>query len=133
MLLHPLTRGGHAAIPGPTRTLLAALRDGPAAARIREAEALATRDRRALADYRAGRAAHPRQPFADWEACLPALDRAGRVIAAGCRDATAARAVGFVPSHNAATALEMAAGVAKAGARTGVLLAPPYAPLVVGD
>jgi hypothetical protein len=55
------------------------------------------------------------------------------VIAAGCRDAVAARAVGFVPSHNVATALEMADGVAPADARTGVLLAPPYAPLVVGD
>jgi hypothetical protein len=133
VLLHPLTRGGHAAVPGPTRTLLAALRDGPAAARLREAEAVAARDRRAVADYRAGRAVHPRQPFADWEACAPALERAGRVIAAGCRDAVAARAVGFVPSHNVATALEMADGVAPADARTGVLLAPPYAPLVVGD
>ncbi len=55
------------------------------------------------------------------------------MIAAGCRDAAAARAVGFVPSHNAATALEMAAGVGPGDARTGVLLAPPYAPLVVGD
>lgn len=132
VLLHPLRRGGHAAIPGPTRALLAALRDGPSAARIGEAEAVAARDRGALADYRAGRAAHPRLPFADWEACAPTLERAGRVIAAGCRDASAARAVGAVPSHSVAVALEMARGVAGDGARLGVLLAPPYAPVLVG-
>lgn len=132
ILLHPLTRGGHAAIGAPTRTFLAALRDGPTAARLRTFEALAAHDRRAVGDYRAGRAAHPRLPFADWETCASTLEQAGRVIAAGCRDAAAARAIGFVPSHNVATALEMATGVAPPAARTGVLIAPPYAPLLVG-
>jgi hypothetical protein len=132
VLLHPLTRGGHARVPGPDRTLLGALRAGPAGARLREAEALAGRDPRALADYRRGRAVHPRAPFAAWDGCAPAFARAGTVIAAACRDAGAARAVGLVPTHNVTTALEMAAGVAGPGAETAVLLAPPYAPLVVG-
>ena len=67
---------------------------------------------------------------ADWQACRPALERLGRVIVAGCRDAGAARALGFVPSHSVATALEMAHGVAEGRARVGFLLAPPYAPLL---
>ena len=61
------------------------------------------------------------------------LQRAGRVIVAGCRDAGTARALGLVPSHNAATALEMARGLAGAQASTGVLLGPPYPPLVVAE
>ena len=51
---------------------------------------------------------------------------------AGSRDAQAARALGFVPSHSIASALEVAHGVAGGRARVGVLLAPPYAPLLVG-
>ena len=90
------------------------------------------RDRRAIADYRAGRAPHPRLAFADWDACAGTLRRAGRVIVAGCRDAATARALGFVPSHNLTTALEMAAGVTDGKGRLGALLAPPYAPLLVG-
>jgi hypothetical protein len=54
------------------------------------------------------------------------------VLVAGCRDAGAARALGFVPTHSIATALEMARGVAGGTHRLGVLLAPPYAPLIVG-
>jgi Lactate racemase N-terminal domain len=128
ILLHPFSRTiGHGP-QAPYRALLAALRDGPAGARVREAEAVASRDRRALAAYRAGRAPHPRLPFADWDACAPARKRAGRVIVAGCRDASAARSLGFVPSHNLATAVEMALGVSD-GDRFGVLLAPPYVPL----
>ena len=53
------------------------------------------------------------------------------MIVAGCRDAGAARALGFVPSHNAATALAMAQGVAGENARIGVLLGPPYPGLIV--
>jgi hypothetical protein len=132
VLLHPLTRGGHAAVPATTRALLAALRSGPGGARLGEAEAVAARDRRALGAYRAGHAAHPRLPFADWEGCSGMLERAGRVIAAGCRDAAAARSVGVVPSHSVPAALEMARGVSREGGRLGVLLAPPYAPLIVG-
>ena len=59
----------------------------------------------------------------------PALKVAGRVIVAGCRDAAAARSLGFVPSHNLTTAIEMALGVAEDG-RIGALVAPPYVPLV---
>jgi hypothetical protein len=54
------------------------------------------------------------------------------VIVGGCRDAVAARTLGFVPSHGIGSALEMAHGVAGGRARLGVLLAPPYAPLLVG-
>ena len=61
------------------------------------------------------------------------LERAGRVIVAGCRDAGAARALGLVPSHNAATALDMARGLAGESATTGVLLGPPYPAMVVAD
>jgi hypothetical protein len=132
VLLHPLSRNAHAPLPGATRDLLDALRAGPDVARVREAEAVAARDRRAIADYRAGRAPHPRLAFADWEACAGTLRRAGRVIVAGCRDAATTRALGFVPSHNVGTALDMAAGVAAGEGRLGVMLAPPYAPLLVG-
>jgi len=131
VLLHPFSRVmGHPA-QAPYRTLFAALRDGAAGRRPRAAEAMAARDRRALSAYRSGAAPHPRQPFADWEACAAVLERAGRVIVAGCRDAGAARALGFVPSHNTATALAMAEGLAGGAGRVGVLLGPPYPALVV--
>ncbi len=84
-----------------------------------------------LAAYRAGRTCHPRQPFADWDGCRPALDRLGAVVVAGCRDAVAARQLGFVPSHGIASALEMARGRAGSEARIGFLLSPPYFPLRV--
>jgi hypothetical protein len=52
------------------------------------------------------------------------------VLIAGCRDAVAARQLGFVPVHNVPAAVAMARG---AGAqRIGYLLSPPYFPLVVG-
>jgi hypothetical protein len=60
------------------------------------------------------------------------LELAGRVIVGACRDAGAARRLGLIPSHSAQTAIDMALGVAGEGARIGVLLAPPYPPLVVG-
>jgi len=85
----------------------------------------------AVAAYRQGRAPHPLLPYLDWASCGPALARTGRVLVAGCRDAAAARALGLVPSHSVGTALEMARGVAGGSHRLGVLLAPPYAPLVV--
>jgi hypothetical protein len=83
--------------------------------------------------YHSGRACHPLLPYADWAGCGPALSRLGRVIVAGSRDAAAARALGFVPSHSIPSALEMAHGLAGGRARVGVLLAPPYAPLLVGE
>lgn len=99
---------------------------------VGQAERAAAQDARAIAAYRAGRACHPLLPHADWAGCAPALGRLGRVIVAGSRDALAARTFGFVPSHSLASALEMAHGVAGGRARLGFLLAPPYAPLLVG-
>jgi len=61
------------------------------------------------------------------------LGRAGRVIVAGCRDAATARTLGLVPSHNAATALDMARGLAGERGSTGVVLGPPYPALVVSE
>ena len=132
ILVHPFPRVmGHGA-QAPYRALFAALREGPARGRLRGFEAAAARDRRAIAAYRAGAAPHPRQPFADWDSCAALLERAGRVIVAGCRDAGAARALGLVPSHNAATAMAMARGIAGESGRTGVVLGPPYPAVVVG-
>ena len=49
---------------------------------------------------------------------------------AGCRDAQAARQLGFVGVHGLGAAIEMAKG--RGAERIGYLLAPPYFPLVVG-
>jgi len=117
----------------PYRALFQSLQNGLEQEGLAEAEELAAHDRRAVAAYRAGRAPHPLLPYAEWASCAPALSRLGRVIVAGCRDAGAARRLGFVPSHSTATALEMAYGVAEGRARVGFLLAPPYAPLLVGE
>lgn len=132
VLLHDLQRAFGHGPQAPYRTLFQALRDGREPGLVSAARAAAAEDARALTAYRQGRAPHPLLPFLDWESAAPVLSRAGRVIAAGCRDAGAARALGFVPSHNVATALEMARGVAGGTHRLGVLLAPPYAPLIVG-
>jgi hypothetical protein len=82
--------------------------------------------------YRSGRACHPLLPFRDWESCRPARERLGRVLIAGCRDATAARQLGFVPAHGVGAALEMARAGAGSSPRIGFLLSPPYFPLRVG-
>ena len=132
VLLHPFSRVMGHGPQAPYRLLFAALRDGVAPRDVGKAEALAARDRRAIAAYRNGSAPHPRLPFADWETCAGTFERAGRVIVAGCRDAGAARALGLVPSHNSATALAMAAGLSGDDPRIGVLLGPPYPGLVVG-
>jgi hypothetical protein len=98
---------------------------------LMDAEAAAVADERALAAYRAGRSCHPLLPFADWGACAPAVGRLGAVMIAGCRDAVAARQLGFVPTQSVATALEMAHGRAGGPPRVGFLLSPPYFPLRV--
>jgi hypothetical protein len=116
----------------PYRTLFHLLRDGRTAAELDADERAAATDARALDAYRAGRACHPLQPFADWASCRPALERLGAVVVAGCRDHAAARALGFVPTHGLASALEMAHGRAGGAARVGLLLSPPYFPLEVG-
>ena len=109
-----------------------ALRAALDPAKLAAAEAAAAMDAKALSAYRAGETCHPLLPYADWADCGPVLSHVGRVIVAGCRDAIAARALGFVPSHSISSALEMAHGVAGGKARVGILLAPPYAPLLVG-
>ena len=97
---------------------------------MQEGERAAVADTRAIEDYRSGRAVHPLLPFAEWSACDATATRLGSVLIAGCRDAAAARQLGFVPVHSVPTALAMARG---AGAqRIAFLLSPPYFPLVVG-
>ena len=129
VLVHSLTRSFAHGTQAPYRALFDELR---ANADLGDAETTAAGDERAVHAYRSGRACHPRLPYADWAGCQPALTRLGRVIVAGSRDAVAARTLGFVPSHSLSSALDMAHGVAGGGARVGILLAPPYAPLLVG-
>jgi hypothetical protein len=131
VFVHSLTRSFSHGRRDPYRRLLDALETGGFSS-VFESERAATADTRAVAAYRAGRTCHPLLPYADWAGCGPALSRLGRVIVAGSRDAVAARALGFVPGHSVASALEMAHGVSGGRARVGVLLAPPYAPLLVG-
>jgi len=98
---------------------------------LAEAEREAAADERGLTAYRAGRSCHPLLPFADWAGCDPALGRVGTVIVAGCRDAVAARQLGFVPARGVPAALEMVQGNHGPDARVGYLLSPPYFPLRV--
>jgi len=128
ILVHPLPRR----FARPTQMPYRALFHDPRTARdpdaMRDAEEAAVRDTRALADYRSGRACHPLQPFVEWSACDVAAHRLGAVLIAGCRDAHAARQLGFVPVHGLGAALEMAQG--RGAQRVGYLLAPPYFPIV---
>jgi hypothetical protein len=100
---------------------------------LADVEREASADERALRAYREGRTCHPLLPFVDWRACRPAVDRLGAVLVAGCRDATAARQLGFVPTHGIGAALAMARGRAGHPPRIGFLIAPPYFPLQVGE
>jgi hypothetical protein len=132
ILLHRFHR--HFAHPTqqPYRTIFYALRTGPRDPEdLLGAEREALADDRAVAAYREGRSCHPLLPFADWAGCAPALGRLGAVIVAGCRDAVAARQLGFVPARGLGAALEMAHGRAGGKARVGYLLSPPYFPLRV--
>ena len=131
ILVHSLARSFAHGTQEPYRRLFDTLASGDASA-LAAAEQAAAFDDRAVAAYRAGRTCHPLLPYADWAGCQPALARLGRVIIAGSRDAVAARALGFVPSHSISSALEMAHGLTGGRARVGVLLAPPYVPLLVG-
>ena len=115
----------------PYRAFFAATRSGRDPELLREAEADAASDARAIDAYRGGRACHPLLPFTDWDGCLPALARLGSVLIAGCRDAASARQLGFVPTHGVGAALEMARGRAADEPLIGFLLAPPYFPLRV--
>jgi hypothetical protein len=133
VLVHSLTRSFEHGGQDPYAAMFNVLRDARGWDEFVAAERAAAANARAVAAYRAGRACHPLLPYADWAGCTPALSQLGRVVVAGCRDATAARTLGFVPSHGIASALEMAHGVAGGRARLGVLLAPPYTPLLVGS
>jgi hypothetical protein len=142
----PLVEGGTAILlnrfrrrfPHPTqqpyRALFQAVRAGGREPEdIVAAEREAAADSRALDEYRSGRACHPVLPFAEWAACQPAIGRLGAVLIAGCRDAHAARQLGFVPTHGISAALTMARGRTERPARIGYLLAPPYFPLRVSS
>jgi hypothetical protein len=132
ILLNRFTR--HFAHPTqqPYRTIFQALRTGPREPEeLAHAERAAGEDPRAVAQYRSGRTCHPLLPFADWAGCSPALSRLGAVLVAGCRDAVAARQLGFVPAHGIGAALEMVRGRHGDDARMGFLLSPPYFPLRV--
>ena len=131
MILHDLTRTFGHGPQTPYRALFQLLRDGGTDEQLAAGRDEATRDERALAAYRGGQAPHPLLPYSDWASCRPALERSGRVLVAGCRDAGAARALGFVPTHSIGAALEMARGVAGGHHRLGVLLGPPYPPVIV--
>jgi hypothetical protein len=133
ILLHRFHR--HFAHPTqqPYRAIFQAARFGRAPEELAQAEREAADDERAVAAYRAGRSCHPLLPFADWAGCAPALGRVGSVIVAGCRDAVAARQLGFVPARGIGPALEMAQGRHGGGARIGYLLSPPYFPLQVAS
>lgn len=132
ILVTPLRRRFTHPTQAPYRAFFQASRTSRDARLLAEAERAAAADPRAIEAYRAGRTCHPRLPFADWDACRPMLDRLGAVVVAGCRDAVAARQLGFVPTHGITAALEMARGLAGGTARIGFLLSPPYFPLRVG-
>ena len=132
IVLHRLSRHFEHTTQDPYRALFHELRDGRTVSELRTAERAAAADDRALGAYRSGRAPHPLLPYADWDSCRGALDRLGAVVVAGCRDHQAARALGFVPTHGLAPALEMAHGQAGGRATLGLLLGPPYFPLEVG-
>ena len=133
ILVSPLRRRFAHPTQQPYRVFFQATRGGREPAMLAEAERAAGADPRAIEAYRAGRTCHPRLPFADWDACRPVVERLGAVLVAGCRDAAAARQLGFVPTHGVAAALEMARGLAGGNPRIGFLLAPPYFPIRVGD
>jgi hypothetical protein len=130
VLLHRFLRHFSHPTQQPYRALFQALRMGSREAEdLVHAERTAASDDWAVAAYRSGRTCHPVLPFADWAGCGPALDRVGAVIVAGCRDAVAARQLGFVPVRGIGAALEMVRGRHGPDARVGYLLSPPYFPL----
>jgi hypothetical protein len=131
ILLHDLMRRFPAPVQTPFRALFADGRTARDPTALREAEEAALADARAVGEYRAGRSVHPLAPFLTWSACDAAISRLGPVLIAGCRDAQAARQLGFVPVHNVGAALAMARG--RGAEKIGFLLSPPYYPLVVGS
>jgi hypothetical protein len=131
ILLHRFHRAYAHPTQHPYREFFAALRAGRSDEAVSEGERIAADDPRGLESYRSGRTCHPLLPYADWAACAPAIERLGAVLIAGCRDATAARLLGFVPTHGIGAALAMARGRSDRPPRIGFLLSPPYFPLRV--
>lgn len=136
ILLSPLERRFPHPTQTPYRTFFNVLRTlGSQAANEpeawAEAEAAVAADPRALKAYRDGRSCHPLLPFADWAACLPAVNRLGTVLVAGCRDAQAARQLGLVPVRSLGAALAMARARVGGEPRVGYVVAPPYFPIRV--
>ena len=133
ILLHRFHRHFTHPTQQPYRAFFAATRGAgrPDPSALSDAETAAGADARALQAYRNGRSCHPLLPFADWDACRPALGRLGHVLIAGCRDHAAARQLGFVPTHGMSAALTMVRGWSDRPPRVGFLLAPPYFPLRV--
>jgi Lactate racemase N-terminal domain len=131
ILLHRFHRRFAHPTQQPYRSFFGATRFGREPEELAEAERGAGGDARALEAYRNGRACHPLLPFADWAACAPTLSRVGAVLVAGCRDAVAARQLGFVPVHGVGPALAMARGRSDGAPRIGFLVSPPYFPLRV--
>jgi Lactate racemase N-terminal domain len=137
----PVAKGGtaillhrfHRTFPHPTQQPYRAFFGPDRVARdpgaLAQSERDAAGDEHGLRMYRSGRACHPLLPFADWAACRGAIDHLGAVLVAGCRDAHAARQLGFVPTHGLGASLEMARGRAGGEARIGFLLAPPFFPI----
>jgi hypothetical protein len=132
ILFHRFLRAFAHPTQHPYRVFFQATRAGRDEDELVDAEEAAAGDPRAIESYRAGRTCHPRLPFADWAACAPALARLGAVLIAGCRDANAAKQLGFVPTHGIGAALAMAHGRAGGPPRVGYLLSPPYFPIRVG-
>ena len=129
----PVREGGTLVLAHNLRRRFAHPTQVPYRAFFRGAEETDVRaDARAVTQYREGRTVHPLLPYADWDACAPALGRLGTVLAAGCRDATAARRLGFVPVHGVPAALEMVREMTGGEGRLGFLLTPPYFPVRVG-
>lgn len=129
VLVHRFHRAFAHPTQQPYRAFFAAARFGREPEELAEAERRAAADPRAVDLYREGRTCHPRLPFADWAACAPALSRVSTVLVAGCRDAVAARQLGFVPAHSVPAALEMVRGTLERPPRVGFLVTPPFFPL----
>lgn len=129
ILVHPFPRRFARPTQDPYRALFYDQRSAHDSGAMRDAEQAALDDHRAIDDYRAGHACHPLHPFVEWSACDATTHRLDAVLIAGCRDATAARQLGFVPTHSLVAALEIARG--SGAQRIGYLLSPPYFPLVV--
>jgi hypothetical protein len=129
ILVHPFPRRFARPTQDPYRALFYDQRSAHDSGAMRDAEQAALDDRRAIDAYRNGHACHPLQPFVEWSACDATTHRLDAVLIAGCRDAAAARQLGFVPTHSLPAALEIARG--SGAQRIGYLLSPPYFPLVV--